>query len=309
MDADEVFFARQLQLHRRACFLGEHCGDEVGILVLILVAEASAHVVADDVDFFRRYLEVARHVGAAVRDALRRRVDRQLVALPRGQRGARLHLRVMDEGGREPILEHVIRLGESGIDVAALLRNGHQLISRVGRQVALRPDLRRVRLERRFRIEHEGERLVVDVDQLQRVLGRVSIDGCDRRHRIADEPYGVVEGVTAVLGDLLDFVVVLLPAGNPAGAPHDLAVLVRDDGFDAGQRARLRRVDADDPRVRMRTAQHACVQHSRQPDVAGVLRFAGDALYRVDARCCVAHDIQRGDSLWREALDREARLA
>ena len=80
--ADEVFFARQLELHRRARLLRQHGGDEIGVLILVLVAEVAAHVLADDAHFFRRDPEVARHVGAAVRDAAGRRVDRQLVAFP-----------------------------------------------------------------------------------------------------------------------------------------------------------------------------------------------------------------------------------
>ena len=80
--ADEVFLARQLELHRRAGFLREHRGNQIGILILVLVAEVAAHVLADDADLLLRDAEVARHVGAAVGDAAGRRVDRELVALP-----------------------------------------------------------------------------------------------------------------------------------------------------------------------------------------------------------------------------------
>ena len=167
----------------------------------------------------------------------------------------------------------------------------------VQREVALGPDLRRVRLERLFRIEHERQHLVVDRDQPQRFFGDVAIDGRDRRDRLADEAHRVVERVAPLLGDLLDLVVVLLAAGDRPGAPDDLAVLVRDDRLHAGQRARLRRVDATDARVRMRAAQHARVEHARQLDVAGVGRLAGDALDGVDARRRVADDGHQRRSL------------
>ena len=156
--------------------------------------------------------------------------------------GARLHLRVVHEGRRVAILEHVIgRRANACVDIAALVRDRLRLVARVQREVALGPDLRRVGLQRLFRIEHERQHLVVDRDQLQRLFGDVPIDGGDGGDRIAHEPHRVVERVAPLLGDLLDLVVVLLAAGDRAGAPHDLAVLVRDDRLDARQRLRLRR--------------------------------------------------------------------
>ena len=108
MDADEIFLARQLELHRRARLFRERGGDEIRVLILILVAEVAAHVAADDADVFRREAEVARDVAAAVGDAAGRRVDGELLALPVRDRAARLHLRVVDEGGREAIFENLI---------------------------------------------------------------------------------------------------------------------------------------------------------------------------------------------------------
>ena len=52
MDAEEVVSPGELQLDRRAGFLRQHRRDEIGILVLILVAEVPAHVLADDADLF-----------------------------------------------------------------------------------------------------------------------------------------------------------------------------------------------------------------------------------------------------------------
>ena len=95
--ADEVFLARELELHRRAGLLREHRGDQIGVLVLVLVAEVAAHVLADDADLLLRDAEIARHVGAAVGDAAGRRVDGQLVAVPGGDADARLHLGVVHE--------------------------------------------------------------------------------------------------------------------------------------------------------------------------------------------------------------------
>ena len=118
-------------------------------------------------------------------------------------------------------------------------------------------------------------------------------DGRDGRHRLADEAHRVVERVAALLRDLLDLVVVLLAAGDRAGAPDDRAVLVREDRLDARQRPRLRRRRWPDARVRMRAAQHARVEHARQLNVARVGGAAGDALDGVDARRRMADGLER----------------
>jgi len=103
------------------------------------------------------------------------------------------------------------------------------------------------------------ENLVVDGNQLQRVLRDVAIHGSHGRDRLAGEAHWVVECVTPLLRDPLHLVVVLLAARDRSGAPDHAAGLVRDDRFDARQRARFRVVYALDARVRMRTAQHARV--------------------------------------------------
>ncbi len=97
--ADVIFLARELQLDRRAGLPGQHGRDQVGILILVLVAEVAAHVLAHHADFILRNPQVARHIGPAIGDAPGGRVDGQPVALPRGQADARLHLRVVHEGG------------------------------------------------------------------------------------------------------------------------------------------------------------------------------------------------------------------
>ena len=288
--ADEVFLARQLQLHRRAGVLRQHRGDQIGVLVLVLVAEVAAHVAADDADFFLGDAEVARHVGAAVGDAAGRRVHRQLVGVPGGDADARLHLGVVDEGGRVAILEDVIRRREAFFYVAAFRAEGHGLVPRVRREIAFGPDLHGAGLQGFFRIEDERKRFILHRDELQRFFGDVPIDRGNRGHRLADEAHRVVERVAPVLGDLLDLFVVLRAAGDRSGAPDDRAVLVRDDGLHAGKRERLRRVDAADARVRVRTAQHARVEHAREHDVAGVGRLAGR---RARPRRCAASRVRR----------------
>ena len=268
MHADEVFLARHLQLHRRARFLREHDRDQVGVLVLILVAEVAAHVQTDDSDLLVGDSQITGDVVAAVDDAARWCVHGQLVALPRRNRRARLHLRVVVEHGGVAILEDVVSGAESSLDVAALHAGRQRLVANVQTEVALRPDLNGAGLQRLLGIEDELEDFVIDRDQMQGFLGKVTIGGGDRRDRLPDVPHRIVEGVAALLRDLFHLVVVLHAAGNRARAPDDHAVLVREHRLDAGQRLGFRDVDRSDARMRMRAAKNARVQHARQLDVA-----------------------------------------
>ena len=73
-----------------------------------------------------------------------------------------------------------------------------------------------------FGIEHEGQNFVFDRDVPQRFFGGVPVDGGNRRHGLAHEAHRIVEGVAALLGDLLDLLDVLAAARDGARAPHEL---------------------------------------------------------------------------------------
>ena len=295
MHADEVFLARELELHRRARLLGEHCRDEIGVLVLVLVPEVAAHVLADDPHAIVGQAEIAGDVMAAVGDPAGRRVNRELFALPGCDGDARLHLRVVLEGGREAILERPLGRSQPVADVAASLDVGLRLVADVQREVAFGPNLDGVGRQRLFGLEHERQNFVVDQDLKERFFGDVTIHGGDRGHRIAHEPDRVVEGVAPLLGDPLDLVVVLLPAGNGARAPDDLAVLAREDRLDSRHGPRFGHVDRANPRVRMRAPQHARIQHPGKLHVAGVGRLARHPFHPVDLWCGMADGAQQAE--------------
>jgi hypothetical protein len=75
-----------------------------------------------------------------------------------------------DRGAREP-----------GVGVAHAHRDGRDVV-----RVGAREEARRRRRERGRHRRTGGQRLVTDVDQLQRVAGDVRIVGDDERHRLAD---------------------------------------------------------------------------------------------------------------------------
>src|SRR5207247_11243941 len=58
---------------------------------------------------------------------------------------------------------------------------------------------------------------------------------------------------------------------------------VREDGMDAWDRQRVREIDLDDPRVRVRTTDGVAPQHPRGAEVARVGELPGHLRDRVDA--------------------------
>ena len=111
-----------------------------------------------------------------------------------------------------------------------------------------------------------GQRLVLDVDQLERVVRRVLVGRDHERDLLALEP-DLVSGEHGlrVVGD----------RRHPR-EPERLEVLGGDDRGDVGVRERPRGVDRDDPRVRVRAAEHGAVDHPRQADVVEVGALAAD---------------------------------
>ena len=115
-----------------------------------------------------------------------------------------------------------------------------------------------------------GQRLVVDVDQFDRVLGEVAALGDDQRNRVADE-LGLALGQRRPrsVRDVLarDGVPGLLDVGVEVGGG--------EHRVHAGQRQRRRGVDAVDPGARERAAHEAGVQHARPGDVVDEAAAAG----------------------------------
>jgi hypothetical protein len=139
--------------------------------------------------------------------------------------------------------------------------------ARLSFEIAVGEELRRVRLQRLFRVEHERQRLVPHLDEPHGLLRRLLVHGGDGGGRLAGEADAIVQEV------------------GPIAPDGDLRrVVVRDDRLDARERLGPARVDAGDARVGVRAAEDAGDEHARQLEVGGVLRLTGDALDRVDDR-------------------------
>ena len=128
-------------------------------------------------------------------------------------------------------------------------------------------DHRRVGLERAARVDHRLERLVLDVDQLERVAGRVVVVGDDERDLLALEAH-LVGREHRLRGRPTS------SASTPSRAPRGRAPVMT--AWTRGQRQRRRGVDRDDPGVGERAAQDRAVEHPGQRDVVEVAALAAD---------------------------------
>jgi len=116
-------------------------------------------------------------------------------------------------------------------------------------------------------------------DQLQRCVGRVLVDRCDRRDLVADEAHFVER----------ERVLVRRPRND---AVLDRHVLARDDRVHTRQRERFRSVHPLHQCVSVRRAQRLRVQHSGQHDVVRIHRSTGGFGESVDLAVRLADDLK-----------------
>ena len=238
-----------------------------------LVAEAAADVGRDDPDHLLGDLGHHRDRGPDDVRRLAGHVDRELAGGPVevGDRAAALdRRRVAARVVQLQLGDHVGPLeGPVGARLVADLPVVDDVVGLVDLVVA---DHRRVRGQPLPRVHDDRQRLVVDVDQLARVLGDVRVVGDDAGHLLALEAHLVGrEHRLGVIGE----------RGHPGEVPgrHHLA---GQHQADAGQRPRPAGVDRLDARVRQRAAQDLHVQHAREHHVVGVVALAPDEAVVLD---------------------------
>ena len=240
-----------------------------------LDAERSAHVAGDHSNPRFRDAERPGERREQVAHALRRRPD-GVAAVSRvvlGDDAAGLH-----RGDDEPVagdLEpgHVRGAPERRIRFTRIAPFP------VERDVARggRPQQRCAGFHRGAAVDHHVELLVVDDDPLGRIL-RNAARACDNhRHGVAD-----VHGPVASEQRVID-----VDGGLAVAAPHRvrlaqrrdavrLQVAMREDRDDTGYRLRVRRVDRDDPRVRVGRAHDPRVRLAGAFDVVDEPAAAGE---------------------------------
>ena len=153
-------------------------------------------------------------------------------------------------------------------------------------------DQRGVLVESLPRVHDRRQRLVLHVDQLERVARDVLVGRDHERDLLTLEADLVArEHRLGVVGD----------GGHPR-QPERLQVLGSDDRGHTRMGERPAGVDRDDARVRVRTPQDGAVHHARQPDVVQVVPLAAD-----EARVLLALEAPEPDRPFlhraREVLD------
>ena len=151
----------------------------------VLHAKAAADIGGGEPDALGRHVEHrAGKLLADRMDALagQQQVERPGRLVPAPDRGARLDRRRHDPVVDELDLDDMGGLGERGANpfAVAALEPEAEIAGR------LLPDGGRPRQQSRRRIDHGGERPIIDRDPLGRVTRRLAAFGDDQRHRIAD---------------------------------------------------------------------------------------------------------------------------
>ena len=235
-----------------------------------------------------RQPEHVGHFRARVEGALRARVERQDArAVPLGHDGMRLEIALVHHRHAVGLLEDQVGLGEALGHVAALqprllgdidrlrrwgiaLDRGHPRMRERLAGVGLGPRIRhrwRPDQHRLERVDRRGQHLVLDLDQVERLLGDGQLVRGHRGHRLADEDHPI-DGEHR-MGARRGF---LLQMRDVGGGEH---------GAHARQRFGLARVDADDLGVGMRAPEELRLQHAARLDVGDVLDVTRDLVRAV----------------------------
>ena len=260
-----------------------------------LVAEAAADIARLDPDHVLGqpgHLRVHGPVGVWRLVAV---VDVELAGrgVEVGDHSARLERRGMAARIDDVPRDDRVRLREGAVGGVLVAR----LPGRAGEVVGLADlvvsDQRCVLVESLPRVHDRRQRLVLHVDQLERVARDVLVGRDHERDLLALEADLVTrEHRLGVVGD----------GGHPRQAQR-LQVLGGDDGGHTRMGERPAGVDRNDARVRVRAAQDGAVHHARQPDVVQVVALAAD-----EARVLLALEAPEADRAFlhraREVLDR-----
>ena len=277
-------------LHRAARGARKRGGERHDLVREELGAEAAAGHARNDVELRRRHAERCADQPADVVEKGAVRVERELAAagLERRDRAGGLERLSAGATPAEAALHDEVGLREIILDrtigVGVAVRDVRQPTLRMQHRIAAGAD-------RGLRIDDHRQILILDLDEIARVLSNVAALGDDRHDRLSDVSHAI-DG-NAVLHHRR--------ARELCGRPGNLLrVFAGHDQNHTGERFRLRGVDAFDPRVRPVAAQHCRMRHLGHDDVVDVLPMAGEQARVLDALQVLADPLVR--LLWRLLL-------
>ena len=239
-----------------------------------LDAEAAADLRRNHADErLRQAGERDELLAHAVRILRRGRDDQPAVQrIGLGEDRARLHRHRRDPLIDHPLLDDDVRRREGRRRVAMRVPPGESDIPR--RFVV---ELRRVRRERGFRVHDGRERLVLHIDEIERVARDVAIHRDDNRHRLADIADAIRRHRPDRSAGTNPFMPGTASPSRPGSGPQSArncrAAVGRDH---AGMRQRGGDVHPHDPRVGIDAPQDRHVRGARRAQIVHVRGTAGD---------------------------------
>ena len=263
-----------------------------------LPAEAAADLHGDDADAGDGQLEQLGERAADGERPLRARPDGQgAVGVPVGGAVVGLDVALVDHLRIELALDDGVGLGEGSLDIASLeavvggdVAGVLGLLAGRGLRMAALIEQRGIVAHRVLHVEDGRKHLVLD------------LDGLDGGERVVDVGGGDAgDGVTAVEG-LVGGEHVLAHVRGRGGALTHVEHLVGDDrqvavghhSEDAGHGLGRARIDGEDARVRVGTAQDGALDEVGKVDVGAVERLARDLLDAIGADGTGADDLVVG---------------
>ena len=255
--AGKLLLAGVLKAHRPAGRQGQ-MGAEVFDQHLLLAAKAAADARLDHPDLAQGQTKQRRHHAPHVERHLGAGANHQpVVLIPPRQHDVRLDRRLLHLLHRVLALEDMGGLGQCGLHVAVI---DMQVVDEVALRIVnfdgvrLIMHFRRAGLHGCHRVKHGGQHLVLDLDQLQRLLQDLGRLGGDDGDAVADMAHLVVQA-DLVVGRRVG---IALPA---RGIDHARHIHVGEHGMHAGQGACLGGIDTLDAGVGMGAGEQAAVKH------------------------------------------------
>ena len=255
-----------------------------------LVAEATADVGRDDADLLLGQTCHQRKQRAMRVRGLARQVDRHLPGrlVVIGDCAAGLHRRRVDARVQRVELDDDVGVLEHAIRRVGIARLPREDVV-VGLTFEVRADDRRVSVERLLRVGDHRQRVVIDVDTFERVLGL--------RRRLGDH----ADDLLALEADLVgrqDSLGVTREGRHPREAMLGEQV-ARHAGHDTRHRLGTRGVDRVDRGVGERRAVDRHEQHAGQLHVIDVIALAADEAIVLDALRGLPDRAAHGADSWR----------